>query len=118
MLALAEDTFEANARKNKASRDESNSKKKLHKAMLQSNVRRFEFDGEFEGSVTPAEAIITEDTVEVLDVEKLRALVDEETFMQVISATKTAVEKFCGEDIVMQASVPVTKPASLKVRKR
>lgn len=118
MLALAEETFEANARKNKASREEANAKKKLHKAMLQSNVRHFNFDGEFEGAVTPAEAVIAEDTVEVLDVHKLKALLDEETFMQVISATKTAVEKFAGEDVVMQASVPLVKPASLKVRKR
>lgn len=117
MLEDAQAFYEANKSKNKASSAETKAKNTLHKDMIRGSVSEFEFDATFEGSTTPMKAVIDEDTVEVMDVAKLRQLVSEEDFMKIVSATKTAVKDIAGEHIVMQCAVELTKPASLKLRK-
>lgn len=117
MLEDAKAYYTANKTKNAASAAENKAKKALHKDMIKGNVSEFEFTGEYNGSSTPMKAVISEDVVEVMDVEKLKALVSDEDFMKIISATKTAVTEIAGEHIVMQCATELTKPASLKLKK-
>lgn len=117
MVETAQAFYAANKSKNKASAAEGKAKKALHKDMIAGNVREFQFDAAFEGSTTPMKAVIDEDTVEVMDVAKLRQLVSDEDFMKIVSATKTAVTEIAGEHIVMQCAVDLVKPPSLKLRK-
>ena len=117
MADLAQGFYEANKRKNAASVDERKQKGALHKLMIREGVSEFAFDGVFEGTTTPMVAAIKEDTVEQADVAKLRGLVDDETFMKIISATKKAITDIAGDHVYQRCAVDITKPPALKVQK-
>lgn len=117
MIKLAQETMIANAAKNKATRDEKKSKEALHKKMIQTDTKQFSFTVEIEGAFQSCEAVIAAGTKEYIDVEKLRKLVDEPTFMKIISATKGATVEFAGENIAIKATSTADTPEALSVSK-
>jgi len=117
MLEEAQAYFIANKAKNAASVKEGKAKKALHKAMVGGEVSKFEFQGRYEGNVTPMVASVESSVVEAADVSLLRGLVSDETFMEIVSATKKAIIDHAGEHVYMNCAKEITKPAALKVQK-
>jgi hypothetical protein len=118
VVELAQQAFAANQEKNKATSAEKAAQKALNKAMVAANIDRFDFTGSFNGANIPAEAVIEETPCDVIDVNVLRTLVDDDTFMRIVSATKTACDAEAGENTTIRATKTIVKPASLKVRKK
>lgn len=117
LVETAEKLYVANKEKNAAASKERTAKKNLHKEMIGSNTSEFEFDGTYKNTTTRMKAVIDSDEVEYMDVHTLKSLVDEDTFMKIVSATKTAVEEIAGEHVVIQCTKTMTKEPSLKLRK-
>lgn len=68
------------------------------------------------GSRIKVIANIQEVSEDYMDIHKLQKLVDESTFMSIISATKTAVESIAGTNIVISATSTRMKPATLSIK--
>lgn len=115
LLAKARVAVEQNKIKNAADRELKKAQKEVHKLMLKEGIEDFRFIAGYNGSDLACYAEISAGTKEVISVEKLKALVDPDTFMKVISATKTSVEAECGTDVVLRSTVTVNTEASLKV---
>jgi hypothetical protein len=116
MIALAQQAIAANKTANAASSQSRKDTKALHKLMSQAGVSQFQFEAEFNGASFPAEAVIAPIAVDVISVEKLRALVDDDTFMKIVKATKGAVEEHAGTHIAIQTTVTEERPADLKIK--
>jgi hypothetical protein len=67
------------------------------------------------GGTVPVIATILPTDVEVVSVSRLKDLVDAETFMRIISATKTATVAIAGENIYLASKVNETKPAAIAI---
>ena len=118
LKSLVADFYRKNNAKNAATREAEKAQKALNAAMALANINRVSenvaMDG---GAVVPVVAEITAEVTEGISVEKPRGLVDDATFMKIVSATKTAVEAHAGTNIVIQATVTQIGKESLKVRK-
>lgn len=114
MRALAETYFRLNAAKNEADRESKKVLAELNKLMIANDQTSFDLtvDG------VPVEAVISEDTVNEVDIFALRKRVDESTFMSVVSATQQNVKDVLGTNVLAAVLRDRVKPASLKVRKK
>lgn len=99
-----------NAAKNKADK----AKKALNAAMEQAGVLVFEVD--VDGKTADCE--IKSGTRNFVDVEVLRGLLDEKTFLRVVSATQGAVEEHLGTNILMKCLKEETTAPALKISVR
>lgn len=130
-VALSDATIEANdqnlasflsdfAQKNYASnswaRQATSAKKALHLAMIAEGVTEFRTMVQLPDKVAEFEAVIDAPDKEVISVETLRELVDDETFMKIVKATKTDVTKFGGSNIVLRATVVEKDKEDLRVK--
>lgn len=107
----------ANTLKNAADRQAVAAKKALHGAMARAGVKAFPgIDVEMDGVKVRADAVIEAQESEKIDVAKLRTLVDEATFMKIISATKTAVDTHAGRNITVASTVSVADAEDLRIR--
>jgi hypothetical protein len=117
MVKLAQDVLIANAVKNKGTRDEKKNKEALNKEMIAADVTRFDFTVELEGAFLACEAVIAEGVSEYIDVALLRTLVDDDTFMKIVGATKGKTKEFAGENILLKVTKEEKTPAALSVNK-
>jgi hypothetical protein len=117
MIKLAQDERRANALKNKATRDEKEANEKLNKLMNEKGVKSFSFTVELDGAFTNCTAQIAGGTKDVIDVALLRTLVDEPTFLKIVSATKGAIETHAGKNMVVKVTKTEATPEALKIGK-
>jgi hypothetical protein len=118
LKAALESFWRANTVANAAGRQAEAAKKALATAMAQANSKRVSTNVALEnGAVVPVVAEVTAEPGEVVSVAKLRGLVDDETFMKIVSATKTAVTQHAGTNVLIQSTVTVVGNESLKIRK-
>lgn len=117
MVNKAQDAFYATKQANAAASAARKATSELAKLMAKAGIDVFTFQGETPtGSTVPVRAAIEPIPTDVIDVNVLRTLVDDATFMRVIKATKGDVENECGSHIVMKATATIEKPAELKIK--
>lgn len=117
MVSLAQAVIIANGVKNKSTSDEKKAKEALNKLMIAGDVKKFTFTVEVAGAFQSCEATIETSIGEYIDVKLLRGLVDDATFMKIVSATKGDTKELAGENIVIKTTRTVTKPEALFVKK-
>jgi len=108
LIELAKSTYKAKVAKNQASREETNTRKSLYKEMKHSGIKQFQTDAIVDGKKVTLEVDIDAPDRVVVDAATLLKLVDEETFLQIVSATQTAVKEHAGEATLRRCS-EVTK---------
>lgn len=117
MVTLAQEAFLANKEANAATSRCKAKQKDLSKAMTKAGVDAFEFMGPtLTGGQVRARAAIEPITKDVIDVEVLRTIVDDKTFMRIISATQGKVKEEAGEHVCYKALVTEDCPAELKIK--
>lgn len=114
--ALAREFFIANKASNAFSRTAASARSSLYKKMLADNIRSFTATIEYQGAMLPIEARISAPEQDVISVEKLRTLVDDETFMKIVSATKTAVTQYAGTNVCIAATVTGHAKEDLRIK--
>lgn len=104
MKAKAREFFVANAQKNAANRKAEAARKKLLTLMTDAEIKEFSFTTKHEDkTVTLDVGVATSETM-VVDVEKLRSLVSEKQFMEIVSATHKSVTDHVGAVIATRCS--------------
>lgn len=109
MLDLIRTVFLKNKEQNAAKREHDRSRKQLYASMKDSgteSIQTFVVAPEGRVRVEAKIAPVNPNGLRV-DVEKLKSLVDEETFMNCISASQTSVAKYCSTSVLTQCLVPV-----------
>ena len=117
MVTMAQAVLKANAAKNASSKIEKDTSEKLNKLMLDKGVKSFAFTVELGGAFINAEAKIEGGKKDVIDVALLKTLVDEQTFMKIVSATKGAIETHAGKNMVIKVTKTEDTPEALKIAK-
>jgi uncharacterized protein with GYD domain len=108
--------FRANTRSNAFKREADKAKRELHKMMINDGVVDFTASVELDDGVRTVQAAISAPEGEAISVERLRALVDDETFMRIVKATKTAVTEHAGTNVAIKATVPVVEKEDLRIK--
>lgn len=108
--------FRANSRSNAAKREADKAKKELHKMMLADGVTDFTATVELEDGTHTVAASISAPEGEAISVELLRQLVDDDTFMRIVKATKTAVTEHAGTNVAMKATVATVEKEDLRIK--
>lgn len=116
MRELLRDYFVANKLKNASNRAAERAKELLHKRMLEGGVRQFQTQVQIDGSTAVVEARIFAPEKEMISVEKLRTLVDDATFMKIVSATKQSVTAYAGSNVVVASTVSYTDDETLSIK--
>lgn len=117
MKTLARSAYIAGVEKNRAGREEERSRKELFTQCEQLGLERFCFattNAKHEAMRLEVEVLTPER--DSIDVKLLRELVDEETFLRVVSAAKKAVEEQAGKEIAVKATVSGTGTRNVFVR--
>jgi len=104
LIELAKSTYKAKVAKNAAGREETNTRKSLYKEMKDAGIKQFQCDAIIDGKKVTLEADIDAPDRIVVDPAVLLKLVDEETFLQIVSATQTSVKEHAGEAILRRCS--------------
>lgn len=117
MVELARAAFRANKEANAASQRARAAQKDLAKLMTKADITEFTFAGPLPtGGEVQVRAAIEPYAVDVIDVNVLRTLVDDATFMRVVKATQGAVKEVCGEHVALKALTTEDRPAELKLK--
>lgn len=117
MVAMAQAAFLASKEANAANTRARKTTTELAKLMVAGKVDTFNFVGETPtGGQVQARAAIEPYPVDEIDVGALRGLISDNQFMQVIKATKGAVEEICGSHIAIKATKTAMRPAELKIK--
>lgn len=111
--------FTENQLSNKHKRAADKARKALLVEMADAKQDPFSFTTTIDGKRQTLDVEIAAGTAVQVDVAKLRKLVDEKTFMSIISASKTAIVDAVGTVIADQCTktVPGNKNANVKVAK-
>ena len=111
--------FTENQLSNKHKRAADKARKALLVEMADTKQEPFEFTTTIDGKKQTLRCEIAAGTAVQVDVHKLRTLVDEKTFMAIVSASKTAIVDAVGTVIADQCTktVPGNKNANVKVAK-
>lgn len=104
--------FERNKDMNEAKNESTKARKKGYKLMKDYGIARFETKF---GNV-PVEIFTDTPSRKYVDVYKLRKLVSEEKFMEIISASIKDVEEIAGKDIMAQCEAEESCPENLYVK--
>jgi hypothetical protein len=114
---LLQDYAQANAVKNRGTREEKKAKDALNKALVEHGIDDFSAMVEVDGNRLQYEATIAESSADEIDVQKVFELVgrDIKQFMALCSVTKKSIEDSLGKNAVIMVSRTVTKPAALSV---
>lgn len=104
---------EHNAAKNKSGRDEASGKKDLHKIMAKANLERItiEVDG------TRHIATIEDGEKTIIDVRALFEKVDLDTFLNIVTASATAIIAEVGSNVAASVSSTEKTDPGLKISK-
>lgn len=120
LVPLIIETYKLNQAQNKAKRDYDKKRKELLGQMKKFKLARKVADmiiGEGEGAETVAlEAKVETPTREVADVRKLSKLVDPDTFLNIISASKEAITTFAGLAVFEQCKVETDGTENVSVK--
>jgi hypothetical protein len=117
LSTLLSDYAQLNYQCNSFSRRASAAKKALHAAMIREGITDTSTVVQLEeGKLAEFRAEISAPEEEVISVEKLRELVDDETFMKIIRATKTATVEHAGTNIAMRATVTQRAKEDLRIK--
>ena len=100
IILLAIGFYAANQKSNAFGSLATADRKKLYARMKECELKDFKFDTTIEGSSVKLSAVVATPESTVIDTSLLRKIVDEETFMKIVSATKTSVEKYAGTEAV------------------
>ena len=116
---LAAEVFAANSKMNTLKREHDKKRKELLAKMQQMGVKSFEADATVGRSTTTITAEIATPSRESIDVHKLRDLVDEDQFLDIVSATKKSVTDEVGGHVATQCAVakPGTTNVNVKAKK-
>lgn len=111
--------FTENQLSNKHRRAADKARKALLVEMADAKQESFNFTTTIDGKKQTLDVEIAAGTAVQVDVVKLRTLVDEKTFMAIVSASKTAIVDAVGTVIADQCTktVPGNKNANVKVHK-
>lgn len=109
MRALARAAYIANTTKNKAAGEEEAARKSLLTQMSAAGITGFSFQTRVTGAKGEAKVVGIDVVREakqtlVVDCAALRQLVGDDLFMQIVSATKTSIEKHVGAVIATQVT--------------
>jgi len=120
---LAVDYFSENLEKNKWTSKANKSRKSLHGAMVDGNLKEAVVTAKVNGNTVTLDVKVAIPDVTHIDLAKLKKLVGDEKFMLIASATKKAIEEHAGTAVYNQVSTvkkgtDKTKEAvSVKLRK-
>lgn len=108
----------ANSASNAHKRQADAQKRDLHKAMIAAGTKHVSARVTMpDGNIEVVEANIDAPEQEIISVAILRTLVDDETFMKIVSATKTATTAHAGTNIVLKSTVTVEGKEDLRIAK-
>ena len=113
--ALAVRFYTENKKKNAADRAATKARKELLTAMQEKGLKTKDLECMVDGKEVKLTAKVATGTKTVIDIKKLKGLVDERTFMAIISASQTSVEKFGGKHIATQCSTTVAGSTNVSV---
>lgn len=113
---LLADQFRANKTANAYTRTAGALKKELHKRMIAAGLTEVVEHVEVNGETLMVRAAIEAPEEEVISVEKLRALVDDATFMKIVKATKTAVTAEAGTNVAIASTVTQQTKEDLRIK--
>lgn len=99
---------ESNIEKNRHARGEKAAATTTEKLLRDWGLTSFTYSATFGGKTRTIEAKIGAKVGERLNMQKLRQLVDDETFMKIVSATKDAVVDNAGTNVLVQITETVT----------
>lgn len=116
LAQLAREAFIANKHSNAFARTANSARSALYKKMLAQNVKSLSTTVDYEGSVLSIEARISAPEQDMISVDKLRTLVDDETFMKIVSATKTAVTQYAGTNVCIASTVTGHAKEDLRIK--
>lgn len=103
LIQKIEAVYRLNKELNKITAAHKKERAALYQMMKDRKVDRKVLEAvEIAGSKVSIEAIVSKPKSEVANVEKLQGLVTKKVFMQIISATKTNIEKFAGKAVFEQ----------------
>lgn len=116
IIDKAKQAFVARLEKNKAARDEKKASKDLEQLMTDQEVSNFSFRVQHDNKTYPVTVTIAPGSRSVIDVAMLKNLVDEETFLRIVSASQTAVQEHAGSAILAQVVADKETPPSLSLK--
>jgi hypothetical protein len=108
--------WQANAAANAAAGVARKAKTALQKVMDETKIDKMTAFVVLEQKSVTVEAEIAPGEADYIDVAKLKELVDAETFMKIVKATKTDVIAHAGNNVAVAATSTKAKPADLKVK--
>jgi hypothetical protein len=97
-----ENYVEANNAKNKAARLEKSARKELLEQMVEEGLKSSTVQATVDGKIGTYDVKVGAPDVMTIDMEKLKSLVSKEAYLQMISTTKAAIEKFAGTAVSSQ----------------
>lgn len=109
--------FTSNTKANKYSSAARKSRASLYKEMCEMDISQFFIKIDTPDGVVTLKASRDTSTRVVVDVEKLREILDDRTFMKVISASQTAVKAEVGTSTLAEVSVEVEGAENVNVKK-
>jgi len=116
MRKLVKEYFFANDEANAAKRKADKARKSLLAHMKDGGVRSFDTRAQTEETTLTLTAVVKTGMVTAIDVEKLRKVVgDDQKFMGIVSATKTAVTEACGTAVADQCAITAPGKENVKV---
>jgi hypothetical protein len=116
LQGLARAVFKANKEKNAATRVETESRKTLYKEMKNAGIKQFTTVAVVDGKRVTLEADIDAPTRVEIDVRVLRKLVDEETFLSIVSATQSSIKEHAGEAVMRRCATTTEGTENVTVK--
>lgn len=112
--SLIKTVFVQNRIMNEAKRKHESARKELYAIMKEEGPTTAKIEIVDEGNKVMVEAFLARSagrSRNTVNVEKLHKLVDEETFMKIVSATQTAVKEYCPDNVLNECleELPPTK---------
>lgn len=113
---LAKEVFKLNNEKNKFDRLHTKTRQQLFAAQKREGITSFTCDAIIDGKKVTIESKIETPQRQVVDIELLRGLVDEATFMKIVSATQKSVVDEAGKAIFDRCAKTVDGTEAVNVK--
>ena len=101
---LARETFINNKEMNAAKRKSDATRKQLYKEMKDHGLESFDFETTIDGEKFRLTSEIGSRNITVIDVNALRSIVDDDTFMKICSASQKSVVEHAGTEVLTRCS--------------
>lgn len=115
MKTLAKDFYVYNREKNLNDRLGKKARAALYSKMKDAGVDSFSFSSKIDGKNISLDVAMSAKDTTTINTEKLLELVGKDLFMQIVSASVTAVKSTAGSDVAMQCSVTSTGSENVNV---